>query len=376
MFGRRKNRDVDAENARSRDARDRQRNRDNLKRPTRWPYYLLILLALVFLLPNMIGWFGLHQTAINYAASDFRGDIQIEKFSAGWLQPVSLSGVRVVDDQQQLLFEAESIKTSKKLFELLRTSDYGQVSVEKPIVRMQVRPEGSNFEDALANYLTPATNPTDQSVAASNEPLPKIQLNIVEGNVILAGTDQSRVWQIDSLNGRVQVGGSAAPVVAEIAARVTPQTVDAQGQWVLQESGALTMVSQIDAGASQLTFASADLAIETNQLPLSFAGPLLERVVGAAQVEGAMTGSLQGNYSGTDHSVAIQVAGINVQNTVFACPALLNNDRVEINNLKCNGDVQLTPRSNFGQRVQFEQRHWQPPRGRAFRRAANFSARQ
>jgi len=344
MFGRRKNRDIetdlDAESYRQRDARDRSRSIQ--KRPTRWPYYLLILLALVFFLPNLIGWFGLHQTAINYAATDFRGDIQVEKFSAGWLQPVQLSGVRVVDDQQQLLFEAESVKTSKKLFELVRTADYGQVSVDKPVVRIQVRPDSSNIEDALANYLTPAANTDEPPVVSSNEPLPKIQLNIAEGNVILAGTDQSRVWQFDSLNGRVQVGGSSAPVVAEVAARVTPQVVDAQGQWVLQQSGALTMVSQIDAGASQLSFASADLAIETNQLPLSFAGPLLERVVGVAQVEGMMTGSLQGNYSGSDHSVAIQVEGLKCQNAVFACPALINNDRVEIKNLLCNGDVQLT----------------------------------
>ena len=338
MFGRRKIRDGEGENA-AEDSRPRQRNQNNLKRPTRWPYYLLILLALFFFLPNLIGWFGLHQTAINYAAADFRGDIQVEKFSAGWLQPVQLSGIRVVDDQQQLLFEAESVKTSKKLFELLRTSDYGQISVEKPIVRVQIRPDSSNIEDALANYLTPP----EQPVAPSNDPLPKVQLNIAEGNVILAGTDQSRVWQIDSLNGRVQVGGSVAPVVAEIAARVTPQTVDAQGQWVLQQSGALTMVSQIDAGASQLSFASADVAIETNQLPLSFAGPLLERVVGEAQVEGALTGSLQGNYSGTDHSVAIQVAGLRCQDAVFACPALINNDRVEIKNLVGDGDLQLTP---------------------------------
>ena len=348
MFGRRKNREIDveldAEDSRARDSRDRKRSRNNLKRPTRWPYYLLILLALVFFLPNMIGWFGLHQTAINYAAADFRGDIQVEKFSAGWLQPVHLSGVRVVDDQQQLLFEAESIQTSKKLFELVRTSDYGQVSVEKPVARIQVRPNSSNFEDALANYLTPVENVGEQSAVVGNEPLPKIQLNIVEGNVILAGTDQSRVWQIDSLNGRVQVGGSIAPVVAEIAARVTPQTVDAQGQWVLQQSGALTMVSQIDAGASQLTFASADVAIETKQLPLSFVGPLLERVVGSAQVEGALSGSLQGNYSGPDHSVAIQVDGLNCQNVVFACPELINNDHVEIKSLICDGDVQLTPR--------------------------------
>ena len=348
MFGRRKNRDIEtevvSEDSRSRDSRERPRSQSKYKRPTRWPYYLLILLALVFFLPNMIGWFGLHQTAINYGAADFRGDIQVEKFSAGWLQPVQLSGVRVVDDQQQLLFEADSVTTSKKLFELVRMSDYGQVSVDKPVVRVQLRQDGSNIEDALANYLTPVANAEEQPVVAGDEPLPKIQLNITEGNVILAGTDQSRVWQIDSLNGRVQVGGPVAPVVAEIAARVTPQTVDAQGQWVLEQSGAFTMVSQIDAGASQLSFASADMAIETNQLPLSFAGPLLERVVGAAQVEGAMSGSLQGNYSGSDHSVAIQVEGMNVQNAVFACPALINSDRVEINSLLCGGDVQLTPR--------------------------------
>ena len=344
MFGRRKNRDAET-NLEAESVRSRQRSPDNFKRSARWPYYLLIILALGFFLPNLIGWLGLHQTAINYAASDFRGNIKVEKFSAGWLQPVELSGIRVVDDQQQLLFEADSIRTSKKLFNLVRTSDYGQVSIDRPVVRVQMRPGSSNVEEALANYLTPvntAEQPTPTAV--NNEPLPKIQLNIAEGNVLIAGTDSSRVWQIDALNGRVQTGGSAAPVVAEIAARVTPQSFDAQGQGVLGQSGALTLVSQVDAGASQLSFASVDVAIETNQLPLSVAGPLMERVVGASQVDGAMTGSLQGNYNGSDHSVALQVEGLNCRNVYFASPSLINDDHVQIQNLVCDGDVQLTPR--------------------------------
>ena len=336
-LGKKRNEEVELE---AENARRRPRHAEFKKRSARWPYYLLILLVLIFFLPNLIGWFGLHQTAINYAAADFRGKIQVEKFSAGWLQPVELSGVRVVDDQQRLLLEADSIRTSKKLFKLLGVSDYGQVTVDRPVVQVQMRLGGSNLEDALANYLSPTEQP---DVEDGPTELPKIQLNINEGNVVLAGVDQSRVWQIDSLNGRVQTGGSSAPVIAEIAARVTPQIFDSQGQWVPQQSGAMTMVSQVDAGASQLEFASVDAAIETKQLPLSFFGPVLERVVGEAHVEGAMTGSLQGNYSGTDHSVAVHVEGLNCQNTEFACPALMNEDRIAIQNLVSNGDLQITP---------------------------------
>ena len=338
-LGKKRNKEVELE---AENARPRRRGRAEFKkRSARWPYYLLILLALIFFLPNIVGWSGLHQTAINYAAADFRGKIQVEKFSAGWLQPIELSGVRVVDDQQQLLLEADSIRTSKKLFKLLGVSDYGQVTVDRPVVQIQMRPGGSNLEDALANYLTPTEEQPDEDDSTE---LPKLQLNINEGNVVLAGVDQSRVWQIDSLNGRVQTGSSSAPVIAEIAARVTPQIFDSQGQWVPQQSGAMTMVSQVDAGASQLEFGSVDVAIETKQLPLSFFGPLLERVVGEAHVEGAMTGSLQGNYSGADHSVAVHVEGLNCQNTEFACAALMNEDRIAIQNLVSNGDLQITPR--------------------------------
>ncbi len=339
-LGKKRNEDVEleAENARPNQRRERAEFR---KRPTRWPYYLLILLALIFFLPNLVGWFGLHQTAINYAAADFRGEIQVEKFSAGWLQPVELSGIRVVDDQQQLMLEVDSIRTSKKLFKLVGVSDYGQVTVDRPVARLQMRPGSSNIEEALADYL--ASDNSEEAPAQATV-LPKLQLNINEGNVILSGVDQSQVWQIDSLNGRVQTGSSSAPVVAEIAARVTPQTFDPQGQWVAQSSGALTMVSQVDAGASELAFGSVDVAIETQQLPLSFLGPVLERVVGQAHVEGAMTGNLQGNYSGGDHSIAVHADGLNCQNAVFACPALVSQDRVEIKNLVCDGDVQITPR--------------------------------
>ena len=115
-LGKKRNEEVELE---AENARRRPRHVEFKKRSARWPYYLLILLVLIFFLPNLIGWFGLHQTAINYAAADFRGKIQVEKFSAGWLQPVELSGVRVVDDQQRLLLEADSIRTSKKLFKLL-----------------------------------------------------------------------------------------------------------------------------------------------------------------------------------------------------------------------------------------------------------------
>ena len=345
MFKRRKrnrNDDVDEQQSNSQEPRTRRR----LKRLRRWPYILLMLVAFVFFLPNLVGWLGLHQAAINYFAADVRGSIQVDHFSAGWLQPVELSGVRVIDDEQQTVLTADSISTDKTMFALATGNDYGVVQINHPVVYVQMSPNSSNLEDTFVNYLRPATEtetPAD-TAEPSTGAMPKVQLNIVDGQVLLAGMDTRRSWQLDSINGRVQTGSAEAPMLAELAARVTPQTFDDQGQPTLLSPGALTLISHVDAGSSQLTFDSIDVALETKRLPMSSIGPALERILGPTAVSGILTGSLQGNFSTSDQSVAISVKDIDCREAFFACPSLIKQDQIQIQSMICNGDLQLTPR--------------------------------
>lgn len=345
MFGRKKrnrNDDIDQQQNESQGSRSRRR----LTKTRRWPYALLVLAVVFFFLPNLIGWLGLHQTAINYFASDVRGSIRVDSFSAGWLQPVELSGIRMVDDEQQTVLTADSIRTNKTMFALATGTDYGVVQIERPIVFVQMGPNSSNVEDTFVNYLRPAveTDPAETRSATAVNSIPQVELNIVDGQVQLAGMDSRRSWQIDSINGRVQTGGDDAPMLAELAARVTPQMLDDQNQSTSHSPGALTLISQIDAGSNQLTFDSIDVALETKRLPMSVIGPALERALGPAAVSGIMSGNLQGNFNANDQSIAISVTDMDCREAFFACPSLIDQDQIQIQSMLCDGDLQLTPR--------------------------------
>ena len=345
MFGRKKrNRNADTDEQRTDSQRSRSRQR--LKKPRRWPYVFLMFAALLFFLPNLVGWLGLHQAAINYFAADVRGSIQVDQFSAGWLQPVELSGIRIIDDEQQTVLTADKIQSNKTMFAMATGNDYGVVRIDQPIVFVQMSPSSSNVEDAFVNYLRPTT-PTDTPIdttATSTDSMPKVELNIVDGQVQLAGMDPRRSWKLDSINGRVQTGSADAPLMVELAARVTPQALDNQGQPTPLPPGALTLIGQIDAGASQLTMDSIDVALETKRLPMSVIGPAIERVLGPTAVSGTMSGNLQGNFSASDQSIAISVRDVDCRETFFACPSLIDQDQVQIQSMICNGDLQLTPR--------------------------------
>ena len=352
MFGRKSKRQSESDSANDstsaiRTESDTRREPGTRRRPRRWPYFLLLLAVFVFFLPNLIGWLGLHQPILNYASSSagFRGKINVENFSVGWMQPISIGGIRVDDESGQPLLHAESIVGSKPLYSLLSGNDYGSIQVNRPIAKVTMRPGGSNLEDALANLLNAKPGEQPEPTTVQRSALPKIQLTIVEGQALIGSESvPNRLWQIDSWNGTVQTSTEAAPLIIEMAARVTPQTIDAGGQPAFESSGAMTLVSHVDAGSNHLTFESMDVALETNRLPISVVGPLIERTLGPAIVDGSLSGKVQANYSAADQSMVVSTSPLNCQQISFECPALIEQDQITIQSVACDGDLKLTPR--------------------------------
>ena len=159
----------------------------------RWPWLLLLLLVVVFFLPNVIAMTGLKQKAIDYALADFNGRITVKSASFGWLQPTTLKQIEAVDEAGRPLATIEEVKTSGSLISFLTSSDYGTIEVNQPAVWLQLRPDGSNLEDACAAWLEPADHndvaDSQKSAADDNIRLPKVELNINNGTVAIFSMD-------------------------------------------------------------------------------------------------------------------------------------------------------------------------------------------
>lgn len=313
-------------------------------RRRRWPWLMLMLAAVILFLPNMIGWFGLPQKAIDYVLSDFKGTISVGQVSLGWLRPIKLANIVAVDANGNTLFEAESITSTKPLYSFVASNDLGQFNVEQPIAYIQLRPDGSNLEDALSKYIGPATDPN--AVPAPNADaamLPQFIVNITEGQAIVSTSTSNQTWQIDGLNAIAQINTDVAALVVDAQCRVTPLVRDNNGQTVLQNSGGLAFTSHVDAGQKVLSFNSAELVLEAENLPLSLAAPVLQRFIGPVKTAGTMNGKFQAAYNGKDRTVAMEVQHLSLHGLGIVAPDLIGSDQLLIDNVSAQGVLQVSP---------------------------------
>lgn len=348
------------DDSRDNDSRSRSNRRSSSTSRTRtkrrrWPWVLLFLLLLIGLLPNIIGWTGMHQTAINYFASDFNGKINIEKASLGWFQPVSLSNISAVDNEGNDLLKVESVQTSNRLYSFLTGSNYGELNIVKPVAYVQLRPDGSNLEDAVAKYMQPSANGNNPAAEpkqpATESPLPKITVNVTEGRALITTVTDSQSWQINDLNAILNTSTATAPLEVDAKCQIVPMNVGADGQAQLFAPGALSLQAQLDTGSKVLKIAAVDVALATENLPVSIAAPIMQRFVGPAQSAGQLSGNFHSQIDLNKTAMLVEIANLNLQGLSFVAPELIGSDRINIQQLVANGSLNISPQaiksSNF-----------------------------
>ncbi|MFK7766359.1 MAG: hypothetical protein AB8B55_04000 [Mariniblastus sp.] len=326
--------------------RDDDRAPRSRSRRRRWPWVLGAIALLLFLLPNIVGWLGLQQRALDYGLADFKGTISVENVSLGWFQTVRLTNVSAVDPQGNPLFKVANVTTSKTLFGLATSKDYGELNIQNPIAYIQLRPDGSNLEDAIANYIQPAASAQpNPNKPPAPEPfsLPKVKINVLEGQAFVSTSVSPEIWQVDQLVAVAETSTEAAPLIFDAKCVVTPGTIDASGEAIHANAGAMTLTSQVDRGSEVLSFNSADLLLETQNFPLSLAAPVMQRFVGPAQTGGNLNGKIQASYDAKSTSVAINVDQFNLRGFGLVAPDLIGADQVVINSVDAKGTLQLSP---------------------------------
>lgn len=327
--------------------REDYREEKEFRRKRRWPWFLLLLGVLLFLLPNLIGWFGLQQKAIDYALSDFNGHISVEDVSLGWIQPIKLSNLRAVDPNGNPIFEAASVTSTKPLYSFLTSNDYGRFDIQSPLAHIELRPDGSNIEDAIAAYIQPADpnftpQPSNTTTAKPAKPLPHLTVNIVDGKANVTSSSESRYWQIDQLNVVAETTSQQAPLIVDAQCRVAAATPVAN-QAPQLDYGGLALISHVDSGSKILNFGAAEVRLETENLPLSLAAPVLQRFIGPTNTAGNMNGKIQASYNGAANAVAMNVEQLNLTNFGVVAPELLGTDQFALRNVSANGTIQASP---------------------------------
>ena len=302
-----------------------------------WPILLLLVLALIFFLPNLLALSGLHQQAIDFAMGDFQGKILVEKASLGWLQPIQLTNVSAVDSEGKDLFKAEQVTSGNALYSMLNLKDLGRFDILRPTIYLDLQPGGSNLESALAKYLAPAQRPTPSQTTPQRSPGFRSTSSKAgagdqfDGRSVVASQRPQR----DAAN-----GSRCGALVVDVNCTITPMMVDPSGQVTLQAPGKLSISSQIDAGSPDLRFGLVDLILNGDQVPLSVAAPVLQRFIGPAQSAGQFSGELKSTINLDTQSMLMDVGRLEIKGLGLAVPQLIGSDRILLEKLsrmaRCN----------------------------------------
>ena len=302
----------------------------------RWPWILLILFVLLYFLPTLIVQTPLKQKAIDWATADFKGDIVVDNISAGWFSPTKISGVTVLDETGQPLLTVDQVTTNKSLYGFATAgNDYGSIEIESPKIYLKLRPDGSNLEDAIAEYMKPSDEPATD--------LPHLLLHVNQGELHIASTTDSRTTLINNLNINSEIAGETAAVIAD---------VNCSAATTGESSGTLNLKLALDAGSKQIVADNGTCQLQTQAIPAAALVPILQRVIGPCNVIGQIDGNADVQFSGGGSGVAANLDRMTITQFAFVAPEYLKNDQITLERIAANGQIKIA--STAIQAVNFE----------------------
>lgn len=140
------------------------------------------------------------------AIPGFAGHIALGGASLGWFSPIELRDVEVRDEQGDLLFHAARISNEKTLLDLVTGYPHlGTFDVERPELRIAVRADGSNLEDAFAGLLN--SDSSSKSDGGSSDV--EVTLHVTEGIFEFFDVAEGRKQRLEDVSLTLEQGGDA-----------------------------------------------------------------------------------------------------------------------------------------------------------------------
>jgi len=242
----------------------------------------------------------------------------------GWLSPVAASDIAAVDRAGKPLARIKSLQSERTLLGLLsHRRNPGEFRLEEPAVHVVLRPDGSNWEDALAAYLQPASG---------ESAVDKVQLKVVGGTLEVqdqAGLNQWRIegLDVDLLMSQIDETWIQMRLAGHVRAAGTPP-----GQVSAE------FACQAASGEGQ-TLGAGRLVWQVENLPLSPWATVLQRVGVDIQMQGQLSARGDCQWDPGLANPRLRLEQATGQQIAVRSPQWLGNDTLSTSMLELRGQI-------------------------------------
>jgi len=313
----------------------RRRNKDQQESPRtrrrllrRWliglPLLAVLVVVLVWSVPVIVANTGLRQSIVSAALSDFEGSVTIGSASLGWLSPLLAHDIEARDGRGRPLGHVKSLRSEKSLLGLLSdTSHPGVFRVEEPKLQLVLRPDGSNWEDALAKLLS---GPSQGSAVQ------KLTVQVEGGTLEVRDAASGAPWRLDQLQLAMQ-WDEAAPLPIKVRAA---GALGSDGK----QSGPVSVDWAWKPGDTDATYyGDGQLTLRGESLPLAALSSLAQRFVGDIQAQGVADCDALWQWKDGGQRQRMQIDRLETGPLAVRAPAWLGPDVLRTDSLR--GSAQL-----------------------------------
>ncbi len=283
----------------------------------------LLALLLVFA-PQLVGWSPLRHELPRLRMPGFKGQIRVGSASLSWWGPTILRDLELDAPDGKPFYKATRVIEAPGAFgSVFRRDDPIELQIERPVITLVLRPDGSNVEDALTPVLEhPVKSQRRKTVAARHGSLSATD----------SVTGRMANWQSISLDTTIDPRGTVSNSV-KVSATSTDsdasQPLDCEIKWSNPPNGKIGDVGKWEA------------TVQTTDLPLTALGPLLRRIAADLDLSGSMTCKLH-LVSAGDPAVmgSLPAAGdwlVTTQKLQIACPSRMGDERLALDTAEFAG---------------------------------------
>lgn len=249
------------------------------RRLRRWllgvPAALIGLVVLLWSVPVIVAHTSLRQTIVSAALADFEGSVTVGSASLGWLSPLLARDVEARDLRGQPLGRAAAVASDKSLLGLLAdTSRPGAFRVTEPRVQLVLRPDGSNWEDALTRLLS---GPSQGAAVRA------LSVQIEGGSIQVDDAARATQFRLDELNLALQLDDSSPlPIKVRAAAALVSEG---------ESPGQVSVDFAWKPGADDAEyFGDGQMVLRGETMSLAAVSSVARRFLGDVQAQGAASG--------------------------------------------------------------------------------------
>ncbi len=256
----------------------------------KWIVLLAAVILLVAALPTIVAKSPLLNVVLSRAVPGGALRVAAGDASLGWLTAPSLSHVEVADAVGNPLLTADQIAISQSPLSLaMNWRNLGIITIQRPVIQIQLRPDGSNLEDVIhkiAQAIAPADPAATDSTTATEQT--RFALNIVDATMNILDTTTGNASRIEGAT--IQYDNRSATGflgTVAVSGRLTQ----------ISKDGAPTPAGSLALNIEPINPKATHAKLQANAISLALAEPWLARFAPGAVVAGTLTGQGEATWT-------------------------------------------------------------------------------